>query len=83
MLGRAPPGKDGVATEPTSMDEWVQELCAAQEEARRLIAASIKGNQQGWVDSTPHQLRTWRCGEQVMLCKDHKRKGKSQKLSKK
>jgi len=83
MLGRSPPGEDGAATEPTLMDEWVQELPAAQEEARRLIAASIEGNQQGWVDSTPHRSRTWRHGEQVMLREDCKCKGKSWKLSKK
>jgi len=33
MLGRSPPSEDGVATELILMDEWVQELCIAQEEA--------------------------------------------------
>jgi len=42
MLGRAPPIKDRVATELILMDEWVQELCIAQEEARDLISANIK-----------------------------------------
>jgi len=42
MLGRAPPSEDGVATELIPMDEWVQELLVAQEEARKLILANIK-----------------------------------------
>jgi len=35
-----------VATELIPMDEWVQELCIAQEEARKLILANIKSEQQ-------------------------------------
>jgi len=45
MLGRAPPSEDRVATESIPMDEWVQELCIAQEEARKLILANIKSEQ--------------------------------------
>jgi len=33
MLGRAPPSEDEAATESIPMDEWVQELRVAQEEA--------------------------------------------------
>jgi len=46
MLGRAPPSKDGVATESILMDEEVQELLVAQEEARKLILANIESEQQ-------------------------------------
>jgi len=46
MLGRAPPSKDGAATESIPMDGWVQELRVAQEEARKLISANIKSEQQ-------------------------------------
>jgi len=46
MLGRAPPSKDGVATELILMHEWVQELWVAHEEARKLISANIKSEQQ-------------------------------------
>jgi len=46
MLGRAPPSKDGVATELIPMDKWVQELHVGQEEARKLILANIKSEQQ-------------------------------------
>jgi len=46
MLGRAPPSKDRVATELILMDKWVQELRVAQEEARKLISANIKSEQQ-------------------------------------
>jgi len=45
MLGRAPPSEDGAATESIPMDEWVQELLIAQEEARKLISANIKSEQ--------------------------------------
>jgi len=45
MLGRAPPSKDRVATELIPMDEWVQEVCIAQEEARKLISANIESEQ--------------------------------------
>jgi len=83
MLGRAPPRKDGAATESIPMDEWVQELQVAQEEARKLILANIKSEQQDQVESTPHQSRTWEAGDQVMLWADHKGKGQSKKLSKK
>jgi len=49
MLGRALPSKDRVATESTLMDKWVQELCIAQEEARKLIWANIKvGSRTKW-----------------------------------
>jgi len=75
MLGRAPPSKDGVATELILMDEWVQELCVAQEEARKLISANIKSEQKDRVESTPHWLRTWEAGDQIMLRADHKGKG--------
>jgi len=53
MLGRALLGEDGVATEVILMDKWVQELYAAQEEARKLIMANIKGDQHNQVDSMP------------------------------
>jgi len=46
MLGRAPPSEDGVATESIPMDEWVQELHVAQQEARKLILANIESEQQ-------------------------------------
>jgi len=65
------------------MDEWVQELQVAQEEARKLILANIKSEQRDQVESTPHQSRTWEAGDQVMLWADHKGKGQSKKLSKK
>jgi len=45
MLGRAPPSEDRVATELILMEEWVQELHIAQEEARKLILANIKSDQ--------------------------------------
>jgi len=83
MLGRAPPSKDRAATDSIPMDEWVQELHVAQEEARKLILASIKSEQQDQVDSTPHWSRTWEAGNQVMLRADCKGKGQSKKLSKK
>jgi len=35
------------------------------------------------VESTPHWLRMWEAGNQVMLQADHKGKGWSKKLSKK
>jgi len=83
MLGRAPPSKDGVATESIPMDEWVQELCVAQEEARKLILANIKSKQQDQVESMSHQSRMWKAGNQVMLRADCRDKGQSKKLSKK
>jgi len=83
MLGRAPPSKDRAATELIPMDEWVQELRTAQEEARKLILANIKSEQQDRVESTPHWLRTWEAGNQVMLQADRRGKGRSKKLSKK
>jgi len=46
VLGRAPQRKDRVATESIPMDKWVQELHIAQEEARKLILANIKSEQQ-------------------------------------
>jgi len=46
MLGRAPPSEDGVATESILMDEWVQEQCITQEEARKFILANIKSSVQ-------------------------------------
>jgi len=64
---------DKVATESIPMDEWVQELCVAQEEARN----------QDQVESMPHWSRMWEAGNQVMLWADHKGKGQSNKLSKK
>jgi len=75
MLGKAPPSKDRVATELIPMDEWVQELCVAQKEARNLILANIKSEQQDQAESTPHWLRPWEAGDQVMLWADHKGKG--------
>jgi len=75
MLGRAPPSEGGVATELILMDEWVQELRIAQEEARKLILANIKSEQQDRVESMPHWLRTWEAGDQVMLRADRKGKG--------
>jgi len=75
--------KDGVATELIPMDEWVQELCIAQEEARKLISANIKSEQQDRVESTPHWSRMWEAGDQVMLRADRRGKGRSKKLSKK
>jgi len=77
MLGRAPPSKDGVATESIPMDEWVQELRIEQEEARKLILANIKSEQQDRVESTPHWSQTWKAGDQVTLRADRKGKGKS------
>jgi len=61
----------------------VQELRVAQEEARKLISANIKSEQQDQVESMPHWSRTWEAGNQVMLQADHKGKGWSKKLSKK
>jgi len=75
MLGRAPPSEDGVATELILMDKWVQELHIEQEEARKLIWANIKSEQQDQVESTPHQSRTWEAGDQVTLQADRKGKG--------
>jgi len=77
MLGRAPPSEDGVATQSIPMDEWVQELRVAQEEARKLISANIESEQQDRVESTPHRSRTWEAGDQVMLRADRKGKGRS------
>jgi len=77
MLGRAPPSKDGAATELIPMDEWVQELGGAQEEARKLILANIESEQQDRVESMPHWSRTWEAGDQVTLRADHKGKGQS------
>jgi len=77
MLGRAPPSKDRVATEPILMDEWVQELRVAQEEARKLISGNIESDQQDQVEPTPHRSRTWKAGDQVTLWADHKGKGQS------
>jgi len=65
------------------MDKWVQELCVAQEEARKLILANIESEQQDQVESTPHWSRTWEAGNQVMLWADFKGKDWSKKLSKK
>jgi len=42
MLGRAQPSKDRAAKELIPMDEWVQELRVAQEEARKLILPTSK-----------------------------------------
>jgi len=53
MLGRALPSKDRVATELIPMDEWVQELCVAQKEARKLILANIESEQQDQMEPTP------------------------------
>jgi len=64
------------------VDEWVQELCIAQE-AWKLILANIKSEQKDWVESMPYQLRTWEAGNQVMLQADCKGKGQSKELSKK
>jgi len=75
MLGRAPPSKDRVATELIPMDEWVQELHVAQEEARELILGNIKSEQQDRVEPTPHWSQTWKAGDQVMLWADRKGKG--------
>jgi len=77
MLGRAPPSKDRVAKESILMDEWVQELSIAQEEARKLI---LESEQQDRVELTPHWSRTWEAGDQVMLRADHKGKGWSRTL---
>jgi len=55
MLGRAPPSEDRAATELIPMDEWVQELCVAQEEARKLISGNIESEQQDRVEPTPHR----------------------------
>jgi len=62
MLGRAPPSEDRAATESIPMDEWVQELCIAREEARKLISANIESEKQDRVESTPHWSRTWEAG---------------------
>jgi len=83
MLGRAPPSKARVATKSILMEEWVQELCIAQEEARKLISANIEKEQQDQVESMPHRLRTWEAVDQVMLQAYCKGKGWSKKLSKK
>jgi len=73
MLSRAPPSEDGAATESIPMDEWVQELRVAQEEARKLISANIESEQQ---ESTPHRSRTWEADDQVTL-RAGKGKGRS------
>jgi len=75
MLGRAPPSEDRVTTESIPMDEWVQELRVAQEEARKLILANIRSEQQDQVESMRHWSRTWEAGDQVMLQADCKGKG--------
>jgi len=59
------------------MDEWVQELCVAQEEARKLILGNIKSEQQDRVEPMPHRSRTWKADDQVTLWADHKGKGQS------
>jgi len=53
----------------------VQELRVAQEEARKLISANIKSEQQDRVESMPHWSRMWEAGDQVMLQADRKGKG--------
>jgi len=75
--------QDRVATELIPMDEWVQELRVAQKEARKLILANIKSEQQDQVESMPHWPRKWKAGNQVMLWADCRGKGQSKKLSKK
>jgi len=76
MLGRAPPSEDRVATELILMDEWVQELSVAQEEAaRKLILANIESEQQDRVESMPNWSRTWGAGNQVMQQAECKGKG--------
>jgi len=82
VLGRAPLSEDRVATELIPIDKWVQELRKAQEEARKLILANIKSEQQDQVESMPH-WSTWEADNQVMLRADCKGKGWSKKLSKK
>jgi len=77
MLGRAPPSEDRAATESIPMDEWVQELRVAQEEARKLILGNIKSEQQDQVEPTPHWSWTWKAGDQVTLWADRKGKGQS------
>jgi len=59
------------------MDEWVQELHVAQEEARKLISANIESEQQDRVEPMPHWSRTWKGGDQVTLWADRKGKGQS------
>jgi len=81
--GLPPPSEDGEATELILMDEWVQELRIAQEEARKLILANIESEQQDRVESMPHWSRMWEAGNQVILRADRKGKGRSKKLSKK
>jgi len=70
-----------VATESIPMDEWVQELRLAQEEARKLISANLKSEQQDRVESMPHWSRTWEAGNQVMLQADCIRARASQRSS--
>jgi len=52
------------------MDEWVQELRIAQEEARKLISANIESEEQDQVESTHNWSRTWEAGDQVTLQAD-------------
>jgi len=59
------------------MDEWVQELCVAQEESRKLILANIKSEQQDQVESMPHWSQTCEAGDQVTLRANRKSKGQS------
>jgi len=77
MLGRAPPREDRAATESIPMDEWVQELRVAQEEARKLISGNIKSEQQDQVEPMPHWSQKWKAGDQVTLWADCKGKGQS------
>jgi len=64
MLDRAPPSKDGVAKELIQMDEWVQKLRVAQEEARKLILANIKSEQQDCAPSVEN-LGSWQPGHSM------------------
>jgi len=65
MLCMAPPSEDGAATELIPMGK-----CVAQEEARKLILANIKSEQQDQVESTPHWPRTWEAGQEVVTGDD-------------
>jgi len=51
--------------------------CRNSVEARKLILANIKSEQQDQVESMPHWSRTWEAGDQVTLRADHKGKGQS------
>jgi len=75
MLGRAPPSKDRAAAESIQMDEWVQELRVAQEEARKLILGNIESEQKDRVEPMPHWSRRWEAGDKVTLRADRKGKG--------